>query len=120
MSSGSSGGLADLVAARLAPLRIISAAWPLDDWLPCLQVTAHPAGGGRWRVTVVCWHTGRAAAEDAASAIFRLLNGWDSPAPWHRMTARVAGSWQPGCDRAWATVTATTRWEGVPDAPVDE
>jgi len=113
------GSLTDLVAARLAPLRIISAAWPLQDWLPCLQVDAHPTGGGRWQVTVICWHTSRAKAEDAASAIFRLLNGWD-PGPWHRVTARVDGSWQPaGVDRAWATVTAETRWEGL-DAPVDE
>ncbi|RLP08921.1 hypothetical protein [Propionibacterium australiense] len=113
------GSLSALVAARLAPLRIITAAWPLDDWLPCIQITAHPTAEGQ-QVTVVCWHTSRARAEDAASAIFRLLNGWDPPGPWHRVTARVAGTWQPaGFDRAWATVTAETRWEGL-DAPMDE
>ena len=108
-----------LVAARLAPLRIITAAWPLEDWLPCLQITAHQADDW-WRVTVVCWHTSRARAEDAASSIFRLLNGWDPPGPWHRVTARIAGTWQPaGLDRAWARVDATTRWEG-PDAAMGQ
>lgn len=89
--------LTALVQARLAPLRVITAARPLDDWLPCIQISTYATEAGR-HVTV----------------IFRLLNGWYPPGPWHRLTARICGSCEPaGLGRAWARVDADTRWEGV-------
>lgn len=102
-----------LVRARLAPLRVITAARPLDDRLPCIQISTYATEAGR-HVTVICWHTGRRKAEEAAATIFRLLNGWYPPGPWHRLTARICGSCEPaGLGRAWARVDADTRWEGV-------
>lgn len=102
-----------LVRARLAPLRVITAARPLDDRLPCIQISTYATEAGR-HVTILCWHTGRRKAEEAAATIFRLLNGWYPPGPWHRLTARICGSCEPaGLGRAWARVDADTRWEGV-------
>lgn len=102
-----------LVRARLAPLRVITAARPLDDRLPCIQIFTYATEAGR-HVTVICWHTGRRKAEEAAATIFRLLNGWYPPGPWHRLTARICGSCEPaGLGRAWARVDADTRWEGA-------
>lgn len=105
--------LTALVQARLAPLRVITAARPLDDRLPCIQISTYATEAGR-HVTVICWHTGRRKAEEAAATIFRLLNGWYPPGPWHRLTARICGSCEPaGLGRAWARVDADTRWEGA-------
>lgn len=104
--------LTALVQARLAPLHTISSDERLADWLPCLQVSTYATEAGR-HVTVICWHTGRRKAEEGAEAIFRLLNGWYPPGPWHRLTARICGSCEPaGLGRAWARVDAETRWEG--------
>ena len=107
--------LTALVQARLAPLRIITAGEParLDDWLPRIALTAGPGRmPGGTAVTCRIHHRDRRSAEQAASTVFRLLNGWDPPGPWHRCQAGI-GRIHDNPDRtARIDVVCQTRREG--------